>query len=313
MVSCAQPCVAFTSSRTQLCVAKESSCAQPYTHGYNHVSGEAWESELSVREPVAPTKTTLSNPIQSHPPSLPPSPLLLPLLPTPLSPSLPPACPCIPTSGISNNFCPPHVVLLSAPTSPPPACPHNQPREWEGKEWCEADGHCGLRRERPREGKGKGRGKVRAGRKRKVKGWGEADGHHRLWRERVQGKGSKWRLASRRRQLQTRSSHHGVMPKPPPAHAWHFASESNQEKWHCNDCLPGILFAVLRIPKGTSCTRNWHWPLGPVTSNWYASSLYSLVLAVAPSFQIGACPILSIGKKDLHTPPKRRLVHTVSH
>ena len=32
---------------------------------------------------------------------------------------------------------------------------------------------------------------------------------------RVQGKGSEWRSASRRRQLQTRSSHHGVMPKPP--------------------------------------------------------------------------------------------------
>ena len=56
---------------------------------------------------------------------------------------------------------------------------HNRPREWEGKEWCEADGRCGLRRER------------------------------------VQGKGSEWRPASRRRQLQTRSSHHGVMPKPP--------------------------------------------------------------------------------------------------
>ena len=58
-------------------------------------------------------------------------------------------------------------------SSPPPPLPprwHNRPREWEGKEWCEADGHCGLRRERPREGKGKGRGKVRAGRKRKVKG-----------------------------------------------------------------------------------------------------------------------------------------------
>ena len=38
----------------------------------------------------------------------------------------------------------------------------------------------------------------------------------RLWRERVQGKGSEWRSASRRRQLQTRSSHHGVMPNPPP-------------------------------------------------------------------------------------------------
>ena len=47
-------------------------------------------------------------------------------------------------------------------------CWHNRPREWEGKEWCEADGHClSLRRE----GKGKGRGKVRAGRKRKVKWW----------------------------------------------------------------------------------------------------------------------------------------------
>ena len=32
---------------------------------------------------------------------------------------------------------------------------HNRPREWEGKECGEADGHCGLRRERPREGKGK--------------------------------------------------------------------------------------------------------------------------------------------------------------
>ena len=48
---------------------------------------------------------------------------------------------------------------------------HNRPREWEGKECGEADGHCGLRRERPTEGKGEGRGKVRAGRKRKVKGW----------------------------------------------------------------------------------------------------------------------------------------------
>ena len=101
-------------------------------------------------------------------------------------------------------------ALLLFRVTPPP------PREWEGKEWCEADGHCGLRKERPREGKGKGRGKVRAGRKRKVKGWSEADGHQRLWRERVQGKGSEWRSASRRRRLQTRSSHHGVMPTPPP-------------------------------------------------------------------------------------------------
>ena len=53
-------------------------------------------------------------------------------------------------------------------TTPPQS---NRPREWEGKECGEADGHHGLRRERPREGKGKGRGKVRAGRKRKVKGW----------------------------------------------------------------------------------------------------------------------------------------------
>ena len=38
VVNCAQPCVAFTSSRAQPCVAEESSRAQPYTHGYNHVS-----------------------------------------------------------------------------------------------------------------------------------------------------------------------------------------------------------------------------------------------------------------------------------
>ena len=41
VVNCAQPCVAFTSSRAQPCVAEESSRAQPYTHGYNHVSGWA--------------------------------------------------------------------------------------------------------------------------------------------------------------------------------------------------------------------------------------------------------------------------------
>ena len=39
---------------------------------------------------------------------------------------------------------------------------------------------------------------------------------HRLWRERVQGNGSEWRSASSRRQLQTRTTHHGVMPNPPP-------------------------------------------------------------------------------------------------
>ena len=48
---------------------------------------------------------------------------------------------------------------------------HNRPREREGKECGEADGHRGPRRKRPREGKGEGRGKVRARRKRKVKGW----------------------------------------------------------------------------------------------------------------------------------------------
>ena len=49
-----------------------------------------------------------------------------------------------------------------------PFCPPPPPPP---KECGEADGHCGLQRERPREGKGEGRGKVRAGRKRKVKGW----------------------------------------------------------------------------------------------------------------------------------------------
>ena len=48
VVNCAQPCVAFTSSRAQPCVAEESSRAQPYTHGYNHVSG--W-----LNTPVIPT------------------------------------------------------------------------------------------------------------------------------------------------------------------------------------------------------------------------------------------------------------------
>ena len=109
---------------------------------------------------------------------------------------------------------------------------HNRPREREGKECGEADGHVGLQRERPREGKGEGRGKVRARRKRKVKGWWEADGHHRLWRERVQGKGSEWRSASRRRQLQTRSSHHGVMPKPPPAPQVHVLPPPLQDPGH---------------------------------------------------------------------------------
>ena len=45
--------------------------------------------------------------------------------------------------------------------------------------------------------------------------WCKADGRRRLWRERVQGKGSEWRSANRHRQLQTRTTHHGVMPKPP--------------------------------------------------------------------------------------------------
>ena len=93
-----------------------------------------------------------------------------------------------------------------------------------GSPWCRAGPPpppvpCGLRRERPREGKGKGRGKVRARRKRKVTGRCGADGHHRRWRERVQGKGSEWRSASRRRQLQTRSLHpwrHANPPPPPP-------------------------------------------------------------------------------------------------
>ena len=42
-----------------------------------------------------------------------------------------------------------------------------------------------------------------------------------------EGKGSEWGSASRRRQLQTRSSHHGVMPKPPPT----MASCQNPPAW----------------------------------------------------------------------------------
>ena len=37
-----------------------------------------------------------------------------------------------------------------------------------------------------------------------------------LWGESVQGKGSEWRSASRRRPLQTRTTHHGNIPKTPP-------------------------------------------------------------------------------------------------
>ena len=53
-----------------------------------------------------------------------------------------------------------------------------------------------------------------------------------LWRERVQGKGSEWRSASRRRQLQTRSSHHGVMPKPRPnPHTHKLACPPPPQQW----------------------------------------------------------------------------------
>ena len=76
---------------------------------------------------------------------------------------------------------------------------------------------------RPMEAKGKEREVERAG-----KGKGEEEGHravrrrwaHRLQRERVRGKGSEWRSASRRRQLQTRTIHHGDMPTPPPPAAF---------------------------------------------------------------------------------------------
>ena len=66
------------------------------------------------------------------------------------------------------------------------------------------------------QGKGKGRGEGQLGQG----GRGRSQGGEKLMgttrRERVQGKGSEWRLASRRRPLQTRSSHHGLMPNPPP-------------------------------------------------------------------------------------------------
>ena len=59
-------------------------------------------------------------------------------------------------------------------------------------------------------------GSVGTTNQRKGKEWWEADGHHGLGRERVQGKGSEWRSASRRRPLQTKTMHHGDMPTPPP-------------------------------------------------------------------------------------------------
>ena len=44
----------------------------------------------------------------------------------------------------------------STEASVPCCVPPQPPAPWEGKEWCEADGHCGLRRERPREGEREG-------------------------------------------------------------------------------------------------------------------------------------------------------------
>ena len=80
----------------------------------------------------------------------------------------------------------------------------------------EADGHCGLRRERPREGKGKGRGKVRAGRKRKVKGVVRSRGAPPP----SEGEGPKGRAANGDRSVGAAGcsrEHHtkGVMPTPP--------------------------------------------------------------------------------------------------
>ena len=77
------------------------------------------------------------------------------------------------TQGESTERCTYTFVLAPLNYVPPPpfspGAPLAQPTKGmgrEGKEWCEADGHCGLRRERPREGKGK----VRPRRKRKVTG-----------------------------------------------------------------------------------------------------------------------------------------------
>ena len=108
VVNCAQPCVAFTSSRAQPCVAEESSRAQPYTHGYNHVS---------VQGPVKKQQ------------------------PDGMSHGGPP---------------PPSNASLHPPIPPPPSL------------------------------------------------------------KEMEGKGSEWRSASGRRQLQTRTQDHGFLPKPPP-------------------------------------------------------------------------------------------------
>ena len=66
------------------------------------------------------------------------------------------------------------------------------------------------------QGKGKGRGDGRLGQG----GRGRSKGGEKPMGTTAYGgkgsKGSEWRSASRRRQLQTRSSHHGVMPTPPP-------------------------------------------------------------------------------------------------
>ena len=101
---------------------------------------------------------------------------------------------------------------------------HNRPREWEGKEWCEADGHCGLRRERPREGKGKGKGR-REGRLGQGGRGRSKGGEKPMGTTAYGGKGSKGRAANGDRPVgaaSCRRDHHTMascQPPPPPGTA----------------------------------------------------------------------------------------------
>ena len=81
---------------------------------------------------------------------------------------------------------------------------------------------------------------------------------HFGWRERVQGKGSEWRSASRRRQLPTRSSHHGVMPKPPKGQRAAVLLRGNKMEENA-DCWYQLLFtaALLYACPASFYVRPW--------------------------------------------------------
>ena len=138
-------------------------------------------------------------------------------------------------------------VPLGKAPPPPPRPTHNRPREWEGKECGEADGHCGLRRERPREGKGKGegRGEGRLGHG----GRGRSKGGEKPMGTTADGgKGSKGRAANGDRPVgaaSCRRDHHTLAscqnpprPTPPPPfkRSPGAIGEDERERMPCSSC-----------------------------------------------------------------------------